>query len=236
MLYNSAVTLHCTSVSVPENGLDFHLILSSCLLFRSWLPSFFFYPSFLSVSYFSPSTTHPLLLLPTLPPQMHLDNSSPVQWGPSLTRGPLTPVLSGPLPQCGAAAESCTCSGSYTPPCSPPWRASWTRWCGSGRTGMKRWEEQRCWLCVCLTLLLRVCVFNGSDGEKIIQLVVRIFMHLCVCVKASRSAHLVYTCDTPPGQPDDRSLADPVSLVGRHICVVWGVILTCLGIGRHCLN
>lgn len=29
---------------------------------------------------------------------------------------------------------------------------------------------------------------------------------------------------TAPGQPDDHSLADPVSLVGRHICLVYGVV------------
>lgn len=59
-----------------------------------------------------------------------------------------------------------------------------------------------------------VCVFHGSDGEKKTQLVARIFMHLCICVKGSWSARLVYARVMPPGQPDDRRLADPVSLVG----------------------
>lgn len=153
------------------------------------------------------STTHPFLLLSTLLPQMHLDSSSPVQWGPSLTQGPLTQGPSEPPPQCGAAAGSCTCSGSYTPPCSPHWRALWTRWCGSGRTGMKRWEEQRCWRPARLTLSLSVCVFSVSDGEKIIQPVVRIFMRLCKCVNASWSARLVYMCVKPPGQTDDPGLS-----------------------------
>lgn len=89
-------------------------------------------------------TTHSLLLI-----QMHLDSSSQVLWGPSLTQVPLIQGLFELRPQCGAAAGSCTCSGSYTPLCSPPWRESWTRWCGSGRTGMKRWVKQRS--CSCLS-------------------------------------------------------------------------------------
>ena len=36
-------------------------------------------------------------------------------------------------PRCGAAAASCTCSESFTPPSWPPWKAVWTRsvhlWC-----------------------------------------------------------------------------------------------------------
>lgn len=67
-----------------------------------------------------------------------LASSNPVRRLPRptlrLTRVPSVP----PLP-CGAAAGSCTCSVSSTPPCFPLWRASWTRWSGSGRTGMRRW-------------------------------------------------------------------------------------------------
>lgn len=102
-------------------------------------------------------TTNAFLLLSIPPLQMHLASSSQAQWGPRLIRGPLTQGLSGLLPQCGAAAGSCTCSGSFTPLCSPPWRALWTRWCGSERTGMKRWEKERCWLGACQNMSLRVC-------------------------------------------------------------------------------
>lgn len=95
--------------------------------------------------------------------QMHRDNSSPAQSGPSLIRGPQTQGPSGPPPPCGAAAGSCTCNGSCIPHCSPLWRASWTRWCGSGRTGMKRWEKRGCSLFVCVRLYR--FLFFGADQK-----------------------------------------------------------------------
>lgn len=67
-----------------------------------------------------------------------LASSSPVRRLPRPTQR-LTRVPSVPLLPCGAAAGSCTCSVSSTPPCSPLWRASWTRWSGSERTGTRRW-------------------------------------------------------------------------------------------------
>ncbi len=82
-----------------------------------------------------------------------LASSSPVRRLPRPTQRP-TRVPSVPLLPCGAAAGSCTCSVSSTPPCSPLWRASWTRWSGSERTGTRRWG---------VFVLKRVFLYSRSE-------------------------------------------------------------------------
>lgn len=106
-------------------------------------------------------------------------SSSRVRWVPSLTQALRTQGQSEPLPRCGAAAESCICSGNSIQPCCPPWRALWIRWCGLERTGMRRWEELGPGF-ACLMLLLSGCL-SGSDGGKNKTLVVRLHMSLHMC-------------------------------------------------------
>lgn len=140
-------------------------------------------------------------------------NSSRVQWVPSNTPGLPTQGQSEPLPRCGAVVESCICSGNYTRPCCPPWRALWIRWCGLERTGMKRWEEQGLSF-VCLMLSLSECL-SGSDGGKKLVAGIHMSLHMCENKVDDGILHdCLTTCS--PGQP----LLGPVSMVRQHICLV----------------
>lgn len=120
-------------------------------------------------------------------------SSSRVRWVPRLTRARLTRAQSEPLPRCGAAAESCTCSGNSIQPCCPPWRALWIRWCGLERTGMRRWEEHQTGF-VCLRLLLSRCL-SGSDGGEKKQNTGCEDSHVhFTCVKASWMLDFLHEC------------------------------------------
>lgn len=62
---------------------------------------------------------------------------------------------------------------------------------------------------LCVSDFVATCVFSGSDGEKIIQVVVKIHVSLFICVKTSWRLHLLHECVMPPGHPDGHTLADP---------------------------
>lgn len=51
-------------------------------------------------------------------------------------------------------------------------------------------------LVACMSDFGAACVFSRLDGEKILQLVVRTVVQLCICVKTSWCAHLVYVYHT----------------------------------------
>lgn len=217
MLYNVPQCnsgLHICFCSLKQFILEFYLFFFLLFAFLILLTVFFtllsplsFLPPVSLLSHLHHSSSYPLFL-----PRCIWTTAAQFSGGPASLGGLRPGAYPGHCPNVALQPDHAHAAGATPHPALLPGGHRGPDGVVQGELAW-RGEENKGAGFACLTLLLRVCVFSGSDGEKIIQLVVRISC-ICAYVWKQVGVHILCICVT-------RHLVNQMTTVWQILSLWW---------------